>query len=313
VISIKKKIYYFLKNLFQINNAHEKFMLGSIYLNAAKKNYNLIKNLKDSEYKVFSQTGEDGIIDFLFSKLKIEDCRFVEIGVGDYSEANSRYIYEKSFAKGLIIDVEKNFKEKVSKNINLWKGFLELENTEINSNNINEILDKYNLNENLDLFSIDIDGIDYWVIESLKPRISKIFVLEYNPIFGSNLEITIPNKNKFNRTKSHYTGCYYGASLKAMIKIMKQKGYDFIGTNKLNFNAFFVVEELSYVFKDLKDNLKKLEHYTTLQIRDSRNRNGELNFLDRDQILKEIRDLEVVDVSQNTKKIYKINQIILDI
>ena len=288
-------------------------MLGNAYLNEAKKNYHLIKNLKDSEYKIFSQTGEDGIIDFLFSKLKIEDCRFVEIGVGDYSESNTRYIYEKSFAKGLIIDIEKNFKEKVSKNINLWKGLLELENIEINGSNVNEILNKYMLNENLDLFSIDIDGIDYWVIESLKPKISKIFVLEYNPIFGSNLEITIPNKNKFNRSKSHYTGCYYGASLKAMIKIMKKKGYDFIGTNKLNFNAFFVVDELSYVFKDLKDNLKKLEHYTALQIRDSRNKNGELNFLDRDQILKEIRDLEVVDVSQNIKKTYKINQIILDI
>ena len=313
MISIKKKIYYFLKNLFQINNAQIKFMLGNAYLDEAKKNYHLIKNLKDSEYKIFSQTGEDGIIDFLFSKLKIEDCRFVEIGVGDYSESNTRYIYEKSFAKGLIIDIEKNFKEKVSKNINLWKGLLELENIEINGSNVNEILNKYMLNENLDLFSIDIDGIDYWVIESLKPKISKIFVLEYNPIFGSNLEITIPNKNKFNRSKSHYTGCYYGASLKAMIKIMKQKGYDFIGTNKLNFNAFFVVDELSYVFKDLKDNLKKLEHYTALQIRDSRNKNGELNFLDRDQILKEIRDLEVVDVSQNIKKTYKINQIILDI
>jgi hypothetical protein len=94
---------------------------------------------------------------------------------------------------------------------------------------------------------------------------------------------------------------------------MKQKGYDFIGTNKLNFNAFFVVDELSYIFKDLKDNLKKLEYYTTLQIRDSRNKNGELSFLDRDQILKEIGDLEVLDVSQNIKKIYKINQIILDI
>ena len=313
MISIKKKIYYFLKNLFQINNAQVKFMLGSAYLNEAKKNYHLIKNLKDSEYKIFSQTGEDGIIDFLFSKLKIEDCRFVEIGVSDYSEANSRYIYERSFAKGLIIDIEKNFKEKVSKNINLWKGLLELENIEINGSNVNEILDKYTLNENLDLFSIDIDGIDYWVIESLKPKISKIFVLEYNPIFGSNLEITIPNINKFNRLKSHYTGCYYGASLKAMIKIMKQKGYDFIGTNKLNFNAFFVVDELSYIFKDLKDNLKKLEYYTTLQIRDSRNKNGELSFLDRDQILKEIGDLEVLDVSQNIKKIYKINQIILDI
>ena len=53
MISIKKKIYYFLKNLFQINNAQVKFMLGNANLNEAKKNYHLIKNLKDSEYKIF--------------------------------------------------------------------------------------------------------------------------------------------------------------------------------------------------------------------------------------------------------------------
>ena len=173
-------------------------MLGTIFLNEAKKKYDLVDNLHNVEYKVFSQTGEDGIIDFLLSRINISTSKFVEIGVGDYSEANTRYVYEKSFSKGLIIDIERNLKHKVSKNINLWKGMLEIENTEIDKDNINAILDKYHLNGNLDLFSIDIDGLDYWVVKSLKPMISKIFVAEYNPTFGHNLEITIPyikNKN----------------------------------------------------------------------------------------------------------------------
>lgn len=267
MISIKKKIYKFIRNVLQLSNTQTKLMLGNIYLNQIRKEYDLIKNLQEVEYKIFSQTGEDGIIDFLLKKLDILNCKFIEIGVGDYSEANTRYIYETSFSEGLIIDIENNLRDKVSKNINLWKGLLHIENIEINSENINEILDKYNLNANLDLFSIDIDGIDYWVIDNLKSQISKLFVLEYNPTFGHNLEITIPNINNFNRFKSHYSGCYYGSSLKAMIKLMDRKGYDFLGTNKLNFNAFFASKNISHKFENLKQNLDSLENYSLIKIR----------------------------------------------
>jgi len=310
VISIKEKIYNFIRNALQLSNTQTKLMLGNIYLNQIRKKYDFIKNLQEAEYKIFSQTGEDGIIDFLLKKLDILNCKFVEIGVGDYSEANTRYIYEKSFSEGLIIDIENNLRDKVSKNINLWKGLLHVENIEINSENINEILDKYNLNANLDLFSIDIDGIDYWVIDNLKPQISKLFVLEYNPTFGHNLEITIPNIKNFNRFKSHYSGCYYGCSLKAMIKLMDRKGYDFLGTNKLNFNAFFASKNISHKFENLKQNLDSLENYSLIKIRDSKNKEGELNFLDKKQRLIQIKNLEIIDVSQKNNKIYKISEII---
>ena len=249
----------------------------------------------------------------MFSKLNISNSRFVEIGAGDYSESNTRYIYEKSFSKGLIIDIEENFKKKVSSNIKIWKGLLELENVEICSENINKILDKYELNEKLDLFSIDIDGVDYWVIEKLKPKISKIIVLEYNPTFGHNLEISIPNYKNFNRFGAHYSGCYYGASLKAMINLMKTKDYDFIGTNKLNFNAFFIESDLSHNFQDLKKNMRSLDYYTTIKIRDSINEKGELDFLSRKKRLEQMGELEVVDLSRSEKKKYKINDIISNI
>jgi hypothetical protein len=310
VISIKKKIYSFLRNIIQTSNAQTKFMLGSIYLNKAKKNYDLVKNLQEVEYKIFSQTGEDGIIDFLLTKSNILNCKFVEIGVGDYSEANTRYIYEKSFSEGLIVDIESNLKEKISKNINLWKGLLHIENIEIDSENINNVLEKYNLNGDLDLFSIDIDGIDYWVVENLRPQISKLFVMEYNPTFGHSLEITIPKIKNFNRFKLHYSGCYYGSSLKAILRLMDRKGYDFLGTNKLNFNAFFALKNISYKFENLKKNLNSLEDYSLIKIRDSKNKDGELDFLDKKERLMQMKNLEVIDVSQESKRTYKIGEII---
>ena len=307
---LKNKAYYFLNSTLVQNNSQIKFMLGTIFLNEAKKKYDLVDNLHNVEYKVFSQTGEDGIIDFLLSRINISTSKFVEIGVGDYSEANTRYVYEKSFSKGLIIDIERNLKHKVSKNINLWKGMLEIENTEIDKDNINAILDKYHLNGNLDLFSIDIDGLDYWVVKSLKPMISKIFVAEYNPTFGHNLEITIPYIKNFNRFKSHYSGCYYGCSLKAMIKLMETKGYDFLGTNKLNFNAFFVSKDISHNFKNLKIRLDNLESYTTIKIRDSKNSKGELDFLNKNERLNQIKNFDVIVVSQKVEKTHKISEII---
>ena len=313
MIKLKDKLSNFLYNILKKNDAESKFMLGSIYFNEAKKNYNSVKNLDETNYKVFSQTGEDGIINFLFYKLKISNCRFVEIGVGDYSEANTRFIYEGSFSKGLIIDVEKDFIKKVSKNINLWKGLINLENLKIDKENINTILKKYQLDEKLDLFSIDIDGNDYWIIEQLNKKMSKIFVLEYNPTFGDKLAITVPYDKNFSRFKEHYSGCYYGASLKAMKNIMEAKGYVFIGTNNYNFNAFFVLEEYSEHFKEITPNIKNLSEYTSLKIRDSRDKYGNLNFLNQNQRLKLIADKEIIDVSSSENKKYTIKELLEDI
>ena len=150
-----------------------------------------IINLKLYEKKYYSQYGEDGIIDYLLSSLNVTSPKFVEIGVGDYSECNTRYLYETTQPKGLIIDCIENFEEKVKKNINLWKGDLKIIQEKINSKNILDVLSQKNFLLDLDLFVIDIDGIDYWVIKSLPKNFSKIVVVEYNATFGPNLEVTV--------------------------------------------------------------------------------------------------------------------------
>jgi hypothetical protein len=92
---------------------------------------------------------------------------------------------------------------------------------------------------------------------------------------------------------------------------MEVKGYDFLGTNKLNFNAFFVHKQFSHHFDVIKKNLKNLEHYTKIKIRDSKNIKNELDFIDKkEDRLDKIRNLDIVDVSKKTKKIFKISEII---
>ena len=92
---------YRFKNL--LNN--NKKRLGEIHIAQSKTNYNKIKNIRDAEIKIFSQFGEDGIINFLLHKLNFKNnISFVEIGTGDYEEANTRFLCETMISRGLLID-----------------------------------------------------------------------------------------------------------------------------------------------------------------------------------------------------------------
>jgi len=85
----------------RVENAN--ILLGNIKsdLNNNKK----IKNLNEVEFKVFSQWGEDGIIDYLIENLFLKnDHIFIEIGVENYLESNTRYLLIKRNWTGLLIE-----------------------------------------------------------------------------------------------------------------------------------------------------------------------------------------------------------------
>ena len=90
--------------------------------------------------------------------------KFIEIGTGDYSESNTRFLFERTNCKGLIVDCIKNLKKKVSRNTKLWKGDLTIVEEFVDSENITKILKDNNFFEEIDLFSLDIYGVDYCVI-----------------------------------------------------------------------------------------------------------------------------------------------------
>ena len=281
-------------------------LLGNLIISNSRKEYDNFKKIEEAEVKVFSQNGEDGIIDYLIKKLRISKPNFIEIGVGDYSEANTRYIYETNYGRGIIVDLIKNLKEKVSKNVSIWRGNLEIIEKKVNSKNINDLFQKIDFQ--LDIVSIDIDGVDYWVIKNLKPKISKIFILEYNAVFGSNLEISIPDQDNFDRTEAHYSNLYYGASLKAYVNLMKKKGFYFLGVNKLRNNAFFINEDfLKEKFFPEIENIS-FEDSTDANFSESRNAKGELSYLKNEKKLSEIKDCEVINIQTNS--ILKIKDLI---
>ena len=282
-----------------------KYLTGKSYFNIAKKTYSDVKKFDEVYYKVFSQNGEDGVLDYLIDILKIKNLKFVELGVGTYKEANTRFLFLDRACKGLIIDKEENLKNQVKENIEFWKGDLEIINTNIKKDNINEILNKNNFLDNLDLFSIDLDGIDYWIINELPNKFSKIAVIEYNSIFGDSAEITVPYFENFNRYDYHYSSLCYGASLKAVINLMQKKGFLFLGINEIKNNAFFVQNNFSDLI-NLENDLS-LSFCTSTNIRESRNQENQLTYLPIHQSKNLIKDCEVFDLKDNSIK--KISQI----
>ena len=303
-----------IKNLIHIirkmsNFDEVNFKIGCSHFNMMKNFYPNIKNFSETSYKVYSQNGEDGFIDYLLFSINVEKPKFIEIGIGTYKESNTRFLFERTSTEGLIIDSIKDLEKKVKKNVRFWKGDLNVVNETVNTENIIDILEKNNFLNEVDLFSIDIDGIDYWILDKLPENFSKICVIEYNSVFGDELEITVPNKKNFTRKEYHFSHLCFGVSLRALIKKMGEKGFLFVGSNEFNNNAFFVQKKYKNNLNiDLPDtsNLKK---FTNSNIRESRNRNGNLNYLKKEERLKAIENCEVINLSNPKKEIVKIKDL----
>lgn len=285
------------------------FLLGSNIIQNSRKNYNSAKSLYDVEVKVFSQNGEDGILDFIIKKLNITRPNFIEIGVQDYLESNTRFIYESYYPSGLIIDCQKNLNSIVRQNINLWKGDLRIVEKFITSKNAEDTI-LQNCDFNVDIFSLDIDGIDYWVIKNLSEKINpKVFVVEYNPIFGSQIEVTVPDIDDFSRENYHYSHLCYGASLRAFNELFKKKGYYLLGVNRLRNNAFFISNKFSKkeFFPNILDT--SFSDFTNSLVRESRSKDGNLDFKTKKERKKVIEECYIIDVSNGKKEKKKLKEI----
>jgi hypothetical protein len=193
--------------------------------------------LEDNGYKIYSQNDEDGIINYIFSKIKTKSNKFVEIGIEDGIECNTRNLVENFGWEGIMVDGNK--KETKRARYFYSGDRVSVVNSIVTPNNINKFLSK-----DVDLLSIDVDGSDYWLWKAVKytPR---LVIIEYNSTFYDK-SITIPYSDNF-RKEVHPDWLLHSAGLNAFIKLGKEKGYKFIYANGIN--AFFVLNELD--FKEL--------------------------------------------------------------
>jgi hypothetical protein len=252
-------------------------------------------DFRKSEFRVFSQWGEDGLIQYLLRHVPIERHVFVEFGVENYTESNTRFLLTNNHWAGLIIDGSAENIAQVRRDPIYWATNLKAENAFVTRENINDLISKNGVTGDIGLLSVDIDGNDYWVLEAIDVISPRIIICEYNSHFGSRAKVTIPYDPSFAREAAHFSKIYYGASIAALNALALRKGYSLVASNSAGNNVFFVRNDslggLSVVTPQ--------EAYVRAQFREFHDESGRLTFYDFEQRLQSIRHLPVYDLDRD--------------
>jgi len=199
------------------------------------------KRLLRHGFKVYSQNDEDGILEEIFRRIGVSDRRFVEFGVQSGFECNTAKLLVEGW-HGLWMEADSAFAAKIRAHFTdfLSLGKLQLIEEMVTAENINDLLSRSGMSGDIDLLSIDIDFNDYWVwkaVEVAKPRVVSI---EYNASLRPPLSLVVP----YDPKAAWKGGNYFGASLAALVKLAREKGYRIVGCGFAGVNAFFVREDL---------------------------------------------------------------------
>jgi hypothetical protein len=203
--------------------------------------------LNQHEARIYSQNGEDGILLHLFSLLGTRDRHFVEFGVGDGRQCNSANLSLNFGWTGLLMEADRQkammAQRYYQQQLGAEAAAVRVLHCRVVKENINQILADNGLSGEIDLLSIDIDGNDYWLwqaIDIIRPR---VVVIEYNASLGAVHSLTMPYDPEMNA--HHLGGFYHGASLAALTKLARQKGYILVGCESAGVNAFFVHQDVA--------------------------------------------------------------------
>lgn len=266
---------------------HVRFAVGAHHAVHARS----ARSMREAEFRAFSQFGEDGIIQWLIERVPIDRTVFVELGAGSYRESNTRFLLEHDNWRGLAIDSDDDHIRYLERTGLAWRQGITGRAAFITRENVNELLTGEA--GEIGLLSIDLDGMDYWILEAIRVVTPRIVVLEYNGLWGNTRAVSVPYDAAFARATAHWTWLYYGASLPAFCHLMGGRGYRFVGSNTTGHNAFFVRGDVA---GDLPD-LTAEEGWIEARFRDSRAQDGTLSYVDRrDDRLAPIGGLPLVDV-----------------
>jgi hypothetical protein len=177
-------------------------------------------DLESREHRIWSQNGEDGVLEAIFRAIGVSNRFFVEFGSSDTMECNCRHLLDRGW-NGLFMD--RNSAHPM------------VRREHVAAENINGLLAKYGVPLVFDVLSIDIDGNDYWVWKAItcQPR---VVVIEYNSHVAWDMRKTIVYEPWFQWNG----GDYFGASLRAMKELGDDKGYVLVYCERTGTNAFFI-------------------------------------------------------------------------
>jgi hypothetical protein len=283
------------------NFATTQLLLSGKLLAAAVKAKADVRTLADVEFKVFSQFGDDGILQWLISNLDIPDKTFIEFGVEDYRESNTRFLLMNDNWSGMVIDGSQENVAKIVNSEYYWRYDLTARAAFIDRENINSLLSLSGMGREIGILSIDLDGNDYWVLKQIEVVSPIILIVEYNSVFGADRALTVPYDPAFRRSAAHHSNLYWGASLRAFSVWCEKSDFAFVGCNSAGNNAYFVKRaKLNSTVREVP-----LNHgFVVSKFRESRDPRGRLTYLNGDRRLDEIRGLPIFNLE--TEKIEKL-------
>jgi hypothetical protein len=259
----------------------------------------LIADIQQAEFKVFSQFGEDGIIQYLVQRAKVlpAEKSLVEFGADFYGEANTRFLVLNDNWRALLIDGKPSSIRAIQRQPFFWSHDITAVASFITAENIDEIIGGAGYRGTIGLLSIDIDGNDYWVWDKISVVDPVIVVAEYNSLFGSKRAVTIPYDPKFYRMNAHHSGLYFGCSLKALEILAARKGYALVGCNSNANNCFFVKTERL----NGQPVLTTEQAYVESRFRELRDASGKFTYQSGHRAqLEAIGDMPLVDIESQT-------------
>jgi hypothetical protein len=205
-----------------------------------------LDKINQFEHKISSQNNEDGIINYITNKISVNNF-FVEIGV-EFSEFNSMQLIKNGWS-GIIIEARPQECRKLRMCIDHFflNNEVNILNSFVKKDNLNKILFLNAKKKIIDFLSIDIDGVDYYVLKSLDFENINFICCEYNSFLGKHKKLTVPyNENFFHK------GDYYcGASLAAFNDLLSKKGFFLVAVDSAGVNAFFLKNKFKYIFEEL--------------------------------------------------------------
>ena len=290
-----KKISNFVNNAEVIPDVLDKIlMLNGREATNRHKNQKF-SSINEAEFQVYSQWGEDGIIDYLVERIGREKYipnKFIELGVEDYTESNTRFLLKNRNWTGLVVDGSDDNIKYIKQDSIYWRYDLTALKKFITAENVDGVINECGFAGEIGLLSIDLDGNDYFIWDAIKSISPIIVVCEYNSLFGDIYPLTVPYKDDFIRGREHFSNLYFGASINALIRKGKEKGYCFLGTCSSGVNAFFVRSDYFSIFDG------ELDEYSMYpsKFAESRDYTGQLNFLRGDSRVMQIFNMNIFNI-----------------
>jgi hypothetical protein len=211
------------------------------------KHQNCIPSFNSVAFREFSQFDEDGIILYLFAIIGFTNKYCLDVAFAKAYGANTtNLILNWGFSGTLVCGDEGeklNAKAFFKSNEDTWLLPPQIIQSWVTAENICETLSQNNVPKEIDFFSLDMDGVDYWVLKSILSEIApRVIVVESLNFWKDEKAVVAKYSKDFDRFKTHED--YFGASILAYVKLMKEHNYRMVACNKYGFNLFFVKEEL---------------------------------------------------------------------